>query len=431
MSELIRREDALLYLCKYQIPNLIFMKDDERFECESDNILAVEYLCDYEFNLRAVLKVSLRLDIRRKLWIMKNKRDIICKFELDKIGCDLDIEKFVTSPEEVFNMEFAIYMNDDDENSDIETLEKRLKQNELEHPSIDEIETETYHETQNLLDVYLFDQELVNSSKQMVNIVFTKDTVQSFVARILTETKHKKVLISSMENGEVYTEQLVPAYPCYKALAYLDQYVGMYKKGAIIFYDYDCLYIINANGKVTAKQEDEWSETTIIVNRLMDATPGDGMIRLPDEKVFYISVPEMAVVTQKPSIDTNVGMGSEAKIVVIDDIEIEFDKADQSYIDKRNEELVYRQKADNKYALEMLKCRLGENECIMYLSANNLDVQAFTPNKTYKFVFDDEVKQKKYGDYRFRIVYAYHMMRATSNTYMDSAHRIIFKRCPD
>lgn len=432
MSELIRREDALLYLCKYKIANLIFMCQDEYFRCEPSNVLAIEYMCDYEFNLRAAVKVSLQIDVRRKLWIMKHKRDITCKFELSKIGMDLDVELFNTAMEEVWNKEFGVYMNDDDENSDLDTLEKRLEVNEEDHPSMSELETENYYESQNLLDVYLFNQDLVDASKKMVNVVLTKDTIQALVGRLLTQTGHKdSVLISSMENGEVYTEELVPALPLYTALAYLDQYYGFYKKGSVIFYDWDVLYIINANGKVTAKRKDEWPETNIIVNRLMDATPGDGMIRIPDEKVFYVSVSEANVQVQKPSIDKNVELGSEAKIVISDDVTIEFDQADQSYVNQRNEQLVYRRKADNKYSLEMIKTRLAENECIMYLSANNLDINAFTPNKTYKFVYDNQTKQAKYGKYRFRLVYAYHMIRAESTEFMSSAHRLIFKRCPD
>lgn len=431
MSELIRRDDALLYLCKYQLPNLIFIKDDEKFECEPSNIIAIEYLNDYEFNIRSVLKVTLQIDIRRKLWIMKNKRDIICKLELNKIGMDLDIEQFITNPEEVWNLEFGVYMNDDDENSDIDSLERRLEQNDEDTPYMNEIETESYYESQNILDIYLFNQDLLNSSKKVFNGVFTKDTIQQFVGRILSETNHKKVLISSMENNEVYVEELVPALPAYKALAYLDQYYGFYRKGSVIFYDCDYLYIINANGKVTAKREDEWAETTIIVNRLMDATPGDGMIRIENEKRFYVSVNEFGVQAKKPSIDQNVELGAEAKLILIDGIEIQYDEADQSYVDQRNESLIYMRKADNKFTLDMITARMEENECILYLSANNLDISAFTPNKTFKFVFDDETKQLKYGEMRFRLAYAYHMLKAESTLFMSSSHRCIFKRCTD
>jgi 3-hydroxyacyl-CoA dehydrogenase len=37
------------------------------------------------------------MDIRKKMWIIKNKKDIFIKFELDKIGMDLEIEKFITN----------------------------------------------------------------------------------------------------------------------------------------------------------------------------------------------------------------------------------------------------------------------------------------------------------------------------------------------
>ena len=76
MADLIDEKKDKVFLCRYKVKNLIFSKGGDKIEMDAFNILSIEKLDDYDFNIRSILKVSLRMDIRRKLWILKNKREI-------------------------------------------------------------------------------------------------------------------------------------------------------------------------------------------------------------------------------------------------------------------------------------------------------------------------------------------------------------------
>lgn len=419
---------TLAYLCKYQVPSLIFISGEESLPMDASNILTIEKLDDYEFNIRCILKVSIRVDVRKKLWILKNKRTIVCKFELDKIGMDVDLEEYLINPEIVFNEEFSIFLSDDDESIDIATLEARLAQNSESEVNLTSTE-EDYFESQNQMNVYLFQRNLLNASNKTVNKVISKDTLQNMVARLLTETKHEKVLMSPFENTEIYSELLVPAYSAYKGLMYLDQYYGFYKFGALIYYDVDACYILNTNGKITAKRKDEWSETIFMITQFDRSIPGNAMVRRAGEKVFYCNIPEDNLSVQKFSLMKNVQYGSEAKVVITDGTTIDISQADQSYVDQRNTYYKYITKGDNQYTAEIIRARMEENESILYITGLNLDINAFTPNKLYKLVFDETAKQEKYGKYVYRLAYAYHYIYLESGNYMSSSHRIVLKRC--
>jgi hypothetical protein len=195
----------------------------------------------------------------------------------------------------------------------------------------------------------------------------------------------------------------------------------------MIYYDIDALYILNLNGKITAKREEEWVETYIRVPTIDLSIPGNGMIRIDGEERFYIVVTEDDVSPQKSSIGKNIETGSDVKLVVTDNTAIDVHEADQSYVDSRNETITYVTK-ENKYIGEVIKARMEENECIMYVNGMNLDINAFTPNKTFKFIFDETTKQDKYGNMKFRLAYTYHYIRLESENYMTSSHRIILKR---
>jgi hypothetical protein len=423
----MEEQNSIRYLCKYIVKNLVIKKEDEKIELDHSHVMNIEYLCDYDFNLMALLKVVLRIDIRKKLWILKNKKDITVKFELVKIGMDIDSGETVTSEEECINQEFGVHFNDDDDATDVKLLEERLKQNEGEEFNLDEIEDESYFESQNNIDLYLFHPKLLKSSRINFQRIYEESTLQNIVAEMLTDTKHVDVIMSKFENDEIYKEFILPANPVYKNLAYIDQYYGMYRKGALIFYDIDALYILNLNGEVTAKREEEWTETYIRVPTTDKSIPGNGMERVEGEEKFYIELTENEVSPQKFSIGKNVETGSNAKLVTVDDTTIEDQEADQSYVDSRNISITFITK-ENKFTGEVMKARMEENECMMYISGGNLDINAFTPNKTFKFIFDETTKQDRYGGMVFRLAYVCHHVRLESENYMTSTHRVILKR---
>ena len=422
------RDQSIVYQCKYQVPGLMFATEDEKLVFDSSNIVRVEKHDDYDFNIRTILKVSLRIDMRKKLWIIKNKRDIVCTFEFDKIAMNTETEEFLSTPQKIWYDEFSIFLTDDDESIDITAMEQSLQLNGDQELPI-EAGDEDYLESENILNVFLFQKSLMNASNKTVNAVFTRDNIQNMAAQLLTETGHKRVLISPMENTKIYEELLVPAFPCYKALMFLDQYFGFYKTGGMIYYDVDTLYILNTNGKCRAKRQDEWPETMFIVTESPRSLPGNAMVIRPNEKVFYCNIAEASLNVQNYANTMNEKYGSTAKIVVTDDTAINTAEAEQDYIDQRNTTYAYITKEDNQFTADIMKARMEENQANVMINANNLDIQAFTPNKTFKLTFDDTTKQEKYGKYVYRLSYAYHIMVMESGYFYSSKHRIVLKRC--
>ena len=415
------------YLCRYKVPMMIFMLKNIKIEMDPSNIISIEKIDDYEQNIRSIIKVRLRIDMNKKIWLLKNKRDVRCKFELDKFGMDTEVEKNVLGDEIIWNNEFAIYFSDEDEAIDIKSLESREKVNL--DKSNEKLSTEDYFESENMLDIYLFEPNLLESSNKIFNEIFSNTILQNAVARMLTATKHKKVLMSKIENDTQYNELLIPANPLYKCLIYLDQYYGFYRKGAIIYYDVDTLYIINPNGKNTAKRKKEFPEVNFLINRTDEAHPGNGLTIKQKEKKYYVNLSELDIIPKKFSELKNETQGSKVKVVPIDDIKIKEKEAKQSRSTQSNEMIKYLSSANSKYTDTIITARMEENECIMYISADNLDLSIFTPNKEFKLIFTETLKQQKYGKDRYRLAYAYHFIQKESTNYMISSHRIVLKKC--
>ena len=417
-----------IYSCKYVISSLVFMMGDTSIPMSTSNILSIEKLDDFDFNLRTIIKVVLRIDIRKKMWILKNKQNITVKFALDRVGQNSDADAMNTNPASMWNNIFVMYFNDDDSSVDSDALKDSIESVDGEFQETN-IEDENYYEGENTLDVYLFNQDLINASNTNVNVVYTSGLIQQIIGHILTVSKHRKVLMSPIENSNQYSELIMPLNESYKALTYLDQYYGLYRAGSLIYYGVDNLYIINLGSRVTAKRQGEWTETTFLISGNGDSTPGNGMVRKPNENVNYVSIPESNVNPQKPSITKNAEYGSEARIIVTDGTAVDLVDADQSVLGERNTYTKYVRKDDNVFMASMMKARMEENEVILYINGDGFDMSVFSPNKRYNVVFSDTTKQEKYGKFKYRISYAYHYLKPEAADYMVSSHQIVLKKC--
>lgn len=426
--KLVNTETDTIYSCKYLISSLIFMMGDQSVILDTSNILSIEKLDDFDFNLRTIIKVVIRVDIRKKMWIIKNKQNVIVKFALDCVGQNPDADTMVTNPHSMWNNTFVMYINDDDPSIDTDALSDSIGSTDGEFQETN-LDTENFYEGENSLEVYLFNQDLIDSSKKLVNVVYTSGLIQQMIGHILSETKHRRVLMSPIENSNVYEELLVPSLESYKALTYLDQYYGLYRAGSLIYYGVDKLYILNLNSKVTAKENNEWFETTFLISSNSEATPGNGMVRKPNENVNYVSIPESNINPQKPSVAKNAEYGSEARIIVTDDTAIDIVDADQDILGQRNTYTKYVRKDDNVFIASMMKARMEENEAILYINGDGFDMSVFSPNKRYNVVFSDAAKQEKYGKFKYRISYAYHYLKPEAAEYMVSTHQIVLKKC--
>lgn len=421
-TQLIDTTTDNVYMCMYQIGTLVFSYKDEKIVIDGTKVLAINKVDNYDYNLRSMLQLRLMIDIRQKIWILKNKANITCKFELDKFGMESTNLTEVSGQQIVWNEEFSIFLNDDDASIDTEGLELSLESTDGEFKS-NNIEDVNFFTGQQLFDVYLYNTSLLEASKKPINKVYSSTTLRSAITHILGLSKHKKVLMSPFENSKAYSNLIIPNLPAYKAISYLDQYYGFYKRGALIYYDVDFLYILNTNGKATALQKKEWGETNIIVTPQIKSIPGNGMIKKEKQDKYYLNISEENVSPQRISDTKKLEFGDGIKIITTDDIKV------SNTGNNSNQYQTYQRSDDNEYAASIIQARMDENDCILYIMGEGFDINAFVPNKSFHIIFEDATKQKRYGNFTYRIAYAQHHLTIQTQNYMKSSHLIALKKC--
>ena len=416
-----------LFICGYILENFHIAKGEDRLTLKPSNVLSVDYINDYDMHICSILKVVVRLDLRQKLYILQNKRDIRVHMELLQRDGDIEIETWTSSPKIVFNCEFACYFSDDDENLDLDLLAARIKQNESGVATKYDLNEENLLESENDMEFYLFDAKLLAASRYVYNKVFQETTLNNIIGQMLTESNHRKVVMSKIENPTVYKELIIPPMPVFKALIYLDEKFGLYEKGATIFYDLDTCYILNLKDEVTAWRPGEWKYTNFMIPPLDSSIPGDGMRKIPDQDQFFCSATDLEVRHQRSGSLGNASRGADMKIVSVDKNVLDILQSDSEYIESKNQSIMHI-KSENIYAKSVIKARQEENEGIVYISAAQLDISAFAPNKLYRLIYEDPTKAKKYNSNLYRLAYTNHSIRLASEEYADSSHHIVLKK---
>ena len=431
---LVSDNDELI-IYKYVPKVLYLLYEDKKVELNFSNILSIQYINNYDNNLMNVLKLTLKMDYRKKLWLIKHRKKIKVKFEFAKMKFSPDLSSDEEYEEEFINDEFVPLFTENDNSIDSDLFVKVIDE-AGDSDEVEDILRDNLLVSEHTIEIYLLKEELMYSARYPVNRVFTKDSLQNMVAELLTETNHQRVIMDKFDNEEEYYELLVPCLPLYKALMYLDQYFGFYKTGAVIFYDIDTLYILNSKMEDPACEDDDETSVNILVDTENYVTPGRGMIRKQNDDKYYMSMSEKELNIMKHSRVKENDTGSDISLIVYnkelddEDRSKEFNfKAELEYLGEERMKKYINIDHQNKYADTLIKAKLEENESIIYINADNTDVEAYKPNRVFKLIHAEESKEKIYKQARYRISSIEHYFKPEGDGMMSCSHKLVLKKC--
>lgn len=423
---LIDEKEDSRYLCRYQA-TIVFMCNGTNIKMLPENIISIEKIDNFDYDIRSCIRVKLHIDTRKKLWMMKNLKDLKCKFELSYVRQDTDGLDPTKGGAIIWDSVFSVYFTETGINEDVASMEQTMGVNEDNQHPIQDLDNESYWE-RTILDVYLYETRCLQCSKKVVNRVFQSANLQNIIAELATEVGQGNIYMTKLDNQATYSNFCVRAFPFATALAYLDSYYGFYTCGSQIYYDVDKLYILKANGKNTAKVKDEWVDTVFLITTRNLAVPGNGMVSKPEQKVYYINITEENLAPQDTSLLTAASEGSSIQVISADIGTSQTVSGGTESIGKV-ESTKYIRGKDNVFYASTAQARLEENENVEKITVENADLRAFGLNKTIKLVFEEPEKQKKYGNNRYRLSYASHLLRAESDQYMICRSGLVLKRC--
>ena len=266
----------------------------------------------------------------------------------------------------------------------------------------DKENTENSSETArgNMRNFYLFTDDIVNC-KKMMNLSIESADLTDLVLYLLGECNIKKLLMSKLDNRARVDGMIIPNGNIIDTLKYLENQKGFYNKGAILFFDVDCAYLIDKNAKCTSWRPNEVKITHIHVsNQKNGDSELNGQFISKDRKINHVFTNTNRIDMMNSNVINDQLKGNELVVINAKNNNVKNVSSDSTQIGKPNKRMLV-SKNDNSFTMSALQNSLHENECTCDIALLGIDIDLFTPNKEILLTYEDPKLNAKYkGNYR-------------------------------
>ena len=246
------------------------------------------------------------------------------------------------------------------------------------------------------MELYLFEEKVLNTSKSLINNVFVNCTLLDVFTFIMSSNRINNILLSVPDNDTVYDEILIPCQTLLSAVKYLDTQYGFYINGASLFFDIDRTYMLGAKPSMPVYSNNEFKEVIFSVENVVSPhAKNSGTIFDKDKKIIYMNVNPESVQFNNANIINDQVTGNSVLMIDSEHDDMNVIVPETKY---NNGGLRLAIKtSSNKYLSERINVYTKSNERLMTLTLMNVDISSLTPNKIFRLVFSDQAINKQYG----------------------------------
>lgn len=339
---------------------------------------------DYDSSYFPVTSIS--LNIRPELYtrIVKEKETVKIRISIKKnVYTRNDV--FIKY-ENLINEIFCFFLDDATPLLDKDNIEDTHK-----------VQGETTpNDFKELYTFYLFKEKELTACKTILNDVLNGSMVD-IVAYIMQKIGLNKILMVKPDNNSTISNFLVPALNVVETFKYLEQKKGIYNKGLLLFFDYDCIYFIDKNYKCRAWRPNENKQTFVhIFKKTSNYNTTPGVYVDTKNKTNYVFSNSESVNITSTSIITNQLKGNDALIITPSENKKTTYKHDLPNRSGNNIQ-IYISEDSNKFFNNAESERLKEANNVVNVSFTDTDISTLTPNKHFVIKFEETEINKQYG----------------------------------
>jgi len=377
---------------KYTVDSMdiLFPEEVEPTKINTNFITGILLEHDFDNDYFPVFKLSVSIEPKIYFKILSNKLKVRFRLRMQKYAYDGN--KDFQFKKDIVNTVFCVFMDENTPYFD-ETSYKESK--------LVERTGTTPRDLANVYSFYLFKESDLDNSKKIVNNVITNSNLTDTITYLLSTCGMKNVLMSPLQNKSIFKEILLPPLTLLNNLLYLNQQYGFYTKGALIFFDLLCMYIIESNSKCTAFIKEEYTRTVFNIKEVTNPnsfTPGSFIIEKEKENHINITPDSINIYSNSVVADQIIGNN----FIIID--------PKQGTVENIKPETVQRgvgtyqvlvNNYGNEYSNNDAKTRKIENNTVINVNISDFNIDAITPNKEFIFIFDNTKINSTYsGSYR-------------------------------
>lgn len=414
------KEKNIMRYYRYSVENIELLFDgDEPVKLEKGLVSDIFIEKDYDGDIFPIVNINIGLTSTLYYKVLYNKTKVKIRFRFQKYMLDEDNQPSVKS--DIVNDLFEFFLDEDTPFIDKAAYDKR------EDVDIGDGNTQLEYPNERALDMYLFKISDIDASKVTVNKIIKKGTVADILAYSLTKSGARKVLFSPVNNTDEVKQVVLPTLTTNSIVKLLEEKFGIYRKGAMLFYDLDRVYLIDKNSQCNCWEDQEYKQTVITIAKSMnDISFYPGCYNNEEEKRYEINVtPDLVNITSETVITEQL---SGNNITVVNKNNGEVEKVETNLEQHGSGTYnILQNNYNNKYAVETLTTRITEKAKIVRITLGDVDIDALTPNKEFTLVFEESEINSNYGG-SYRLGYCRHYFKKSGLEYIVSSDCILYKQ---
>jgi len=375
--------------------DIIFPSDGIHYTLDGKLVVGLTIERNYDTEMFPIIKLDVSLNTELYHKVILNNTSV--KFRLRVQKYVYDEHSTLTMKKDVFNDVFVTFMDDNTPFLDKALFDEAAKINSAD--SSRGLTPITVGGNQ--MSFYLFKEDDLIRSKNIINTVVTQATVTDVLAYILASAGFNKTLMTPLDNTNIYTEMVVPPLTLQGNLQHYESQYGFYYKGAIIFFDIPCLYILSKSTKCTAWRKGEY--TKVIFNIRDSKNPHQyttGSFFDEEGSTTFINVRPTDIKMNSASIIQDQIDGNH-RIIINPSNGYSIDFKTNAIQRGAGTYKVMIDKFNNPFAVYAEQSEIESNKQIIQVALEDIDFEAIAPNKEYSYKFEDGSINKLYsGNYR-------------------------------
>lgn len=394
MASLIDKTDKIKRY-KYKVHSVeLLVKGEKPLKLETRRVRSFSIENRFEEYVYPLFKITMVMSNKLYYYVLHNKTN--CKLHLR-------IRMYYETVDTKKKSVYKDYINDNFniiEDASQEDMEHALKQeiSKKDYKKLIKDDANEMKKTdQNRVSFFLF--KAIDGGRRQVGAVLKNANITDAISYICTVAGRDNIIMTPPDNKTKYRQLLIPHTTVIKALSFIDTYYGIYKKGSMIWFDFNKTYIIPYSGDCKAWLKKEVKSVTIIIPKSINTNKNNtnGMLVKSKDKANYYVVTSSAYMNIKnESISTNYIKGNDVTIVDSYSGKVTEGKS-KAKTQKAAHATVKINHTENNYLASMYTSQSNAKSVVITLRMFNINAAVFTPNKKYNLVFEDKKYSKKYN----------------------------------
>ena len=375
---------------KYKVENFdIIFENGDIEEIEAGMVRHLYIERDYDnlyFPLINISVVMYDLIYHR----IKQENDTV-RFRVRIIRNIYNKDNELTKYELFCNKTFRCFMDKENVVKDNDLVEIKREKDDAIHPGY----------IANPREFYIFLDNVIDCKKKL-NLSVEKSDLTDLIIYLFNQRNVDKLLMSKLDYSTSGSNMIIPNGNLIENINFLNEVLGLYKKGMLLFFDIDNAYLIDKNSKCTSWRPNEVRITHIhVTNNKENDSQLNGQYTDKERKQCHLFSHNKRIDMKNSNIINDQIHGNEVTLLNAKTNSVKQIKTSTTQIGNPNSNFVNSKYSTNSYVPSTIQTRLYESETLCTMSFLGIDVDVFTPNKEIVVTYEDPELHKKYsGSYR-------------------------------